>query len=145
MEEGFPEILVIAGPNGAGKSTCAARYLPDGMAFLNAVEVAKSLPGFPSTSVDMQAARIILDEMKERERRRESFAVETTLATRSLASRVARLRNAGFRLHLVYLWSPSVDFSIQRVAARVRAGGHSIPEETIRRRYVASFKNFVRL
>ena len=55
MEDRSPEILVIAGPNGAGKSTCASKYLPAGMAFLNADEVAKGLPGYPSPSADMQA------------------------------------------------------------------------------------------
>jgi predicted ABC-type ATPase len=145
MNDRSPEILVIAGPNGAGKSTCAARYLPAGMAFLNADEVAKELPGFPSPAVDIQAGRIILEQMDEHEQRAESFAVETTLASRSLAARIVRLRRAGYRFHLVYIWSPSAEFSIQRVASRVRAGGHHIPEETIRRRHAAGFKNFVRL
>jgi predicted ABC-type ATPase len=145
MNDTSPEILVIDGPNGAGKSTCAMRYLPAGMAFLNADEVAKELPGYPSASVDIQAGRIILQQMDELEGRREGFAVETTLATRSLASRVIRLRSAGYRFHLVFIWSPSADFSVRRVASRVRAGGHHIPEETIRRRYSAGIKNFVRL
>ena len=145
MDERSPEILVIAGPNGVGKSTCAAKYLPVGMAFLNADEVAKELHGYPSAAADLLAGRIILGQMDEHESREESFAVETTLATRSLAPRIARLRQAGYRFHLVYVWSPSADFSVQRVSARVRAGGHHIPEETIRRRYVASFKNFVQL
>jgi len=34
---------------------------------------------------------------------------------------------------------------VQRVASRVRAGGHHIPEETIRRRYTAGLENFFRL
>ena len=80
--------------------------------------------------------------MDQHERRAESFAVETTLATRSLATRIGRLRRVGYRFRLVFIWSPSVDFSIGRVAARVRAGGHSIPEETIRRRYEAGLRNF---
>jgi predicted ABC-type ATPase len=145
MNDRSPEILVIAGPNGAGKSTCAARYLPAGMAFLNADEVAKELPGYPSPAVDIQAGRIILEQMDEHEQRGESFAVETTLATRSLATRIVRLRQSGYRFHLIYMSSPSADFSVRRVASRVRSGGHHIPEQTIRRRYVAAIKNFVQL
>jgi predicted ABC-type ATPase len=145
MSDSSPEVLVIAGPNGAGKSTCIARYLPAGMAFLNADEIAKELPGYPSLSADIQAGRIVLEQMDEFEGRNESFAVETTLATRSLAIRIVRLRQNGYHFHLVYVWSPSADFSVQRVAARVRSGGHHIPEETIRRRYIAGLKNFFQL
>jgi predicted ABC-type ATPase len=139
------EIVVIAGANGAGKSTCVSIYLPAGMAFLNADEVAKGLPGYPSPAVDIQAGRIVIEQMDHLENQGESFCVETTLATRSLASRIVRLRQKGYRFHLVYIWSPSPDFSIHRVAARVRAGGHHIPEETIRRRYFAGIRNFFQL
>jgi predicted ABC-type ATPase len=145
MDDRSPEILVIAGPNGAGKSTCAARYLPAGMAFLNADEVAKGLPGYPSPTVDIQAGRIVLEQMHEHEQRGDSFAVETTLATRSLATRIVRLRQSGYRFHLVYFSSPSADFSVRRVASRVRSGGHHIPEETIRRRDDAGIRSFVQL
>ena len=102
MSESSAEILVISGPNGAGKSTCISRYLPAGMAFLNADDIAKELPDYPSASADIQADRIVLSRMDDFEERRESFAVETTLATRSLAVRIARLRQSGFRFHLVY-------------------------------------------
>ncbi|WP_435021014.1 zeta toxin family protein [Tundrisphaera sp. TA3] len=140
-----PTIFVIAGPNGAGKSTCSPLYIPPGMAYLNADEVAKTLPNYPSSAADLEAGRIVLDQMADLESRGEGFAFETTLATRALASRVARLRVSGYLFHLVYVWSPNVDFSIRRVAARVRAGGHHIPEDTIRRRYAAGLANFFSL
>ena len=37
---------------------------------------------------------------------------------------------------MLYFWLNSPEIAIQRVAARVKAGGHDIPEETIRRRYI---------
>jgi predicted ABC-type ATPase len=135
-------VVVLGGPNGAGKTTAAAGLLPGSLKYLNADEIAKGLPSHPSSAADLEASRILIDEMDECERLRESFAVETTLASRSLAPRMARLRSAGYFFRLVFIWSPSVDFSIQRVAARVRSGGHSIPEETIRRRYAAGLRNF---
>ncbi len=145
MDEPSPQILVIAGPNGAGKSTCAARYLPEGMAYVNADEIAKDQPGYPSPAVDIQAARIALEMMDALEERRESFALETTLATRSLARRIVRLRGCGYRFHLVFVWAPGANFCVERVAWRVRSGGHHIPEETIRRRYSAGIDNFFKL
>ena len=140
-----PQVIVIAGPNGAGKSTAASLLLAARMMFVNADEIAKTLPGYPSTGVDRHAGRLALEQMDELERQRADFAVETTLAGRSLAPRLARLRRAGYLFHLIFIWSPSVAFSVQRVAARVRAGGHATPEETIRRRYEAGMKHFFRM
>ena len=43
---------------------------------------------------------------------------------------------------MFFIWLPSVDQAIARVAARVREGGHNIPEPTIRHRYELGIKNF---
>lgn len=140
-----PQIIVLAGPNGAGKSTAAAHLLPERFTFVNADEVAKGLPGYPSRAVDLLAGRLVLERMDELEAARRDFAVETTLASRSLAARVVRLRRSGYRFHLLFLWVPDAAFSVERVAERVALGGHDIPEETIRRRYVAGIRNFFTL
>jgi predicted ABC-type ATPase len=47
---------------------------------------------------------------------------------------------AGVDLH--FLWVPSVELAVQRVATRVKSGGHDIPERTIRRRYERGLTNF---
>jgi len=138
-------VIVLAGPNGAGKSTAAAHLLPPGITFVNADEVAKTLPGYPSTAVDIEAARLVLEQMDELERERTSFAVETTLSSRSLAPRIARLRRSGYNFRLIFLFVPNADLSVKRVDFRVRLGGHFIPEETIRRRHGAGIKNFFAL
>jgi predicted ABC-type ATPase len=145
MAEAPPEVIVLAGPNGAGKSTAAAQLLPAGMIFVNADEVAKTLPGYPSPAVDIQAGRLVLERMDELERERTSYAVETTLSSRSLALRIRRMCQAGYHFRLIFLFVPSGDFSVERVASRVRQGGHAIPEETIRRRHAAGIQNFFTL
>lgn len=137
-----PQIIVIAGPNGAGKSTAAAHLLPEGMTFVNADEVAKTLPDYPSRGADLQAGRLVLEWMDDLDRQRASFAVETTLAGRSLATRITRLRQSGYRFKLIFLVLPSVDHAVVRVAGRVVLGGHNIPVETIRRRYGIGIRNF---
>jgi predicted ABC-type ATPase len=135
-------LVVIGGPNGAGKSTCAAYLVPPGMPFVNADEIARDLPATPCRNVEIEAGRLMLQRLDDLERARTSFATETTLASRSLAPRIARLREAGWEFHLVYVTVPSPDLSVMRVAARVRAGGHHVPEETIRRRFQAGRRNF---
>jgi predicted ABC-type ATPase len=135
-------VIVLAGPNGAGKSTAAAHLVPASIEYVNADEIAKTLDTYPSREADVNAGRLVLSRLDDLEQTRTDFAVETTLAGLSLASRIMRLRDSGYFFHLVFLWTPSAEFSIARVASRVRAGGHSIPEATIRRRYVAGQINF---
>ena len=137
-----PLIIVIAGPNGAGKSTAAASIVPPDMPFLNADEIAKGLAGYPSQAADIQAGRILLSQMDDLEEKRGDFAVETTLASRSLAPRIARLRRSGYLFRLAFAFLPDPDLAVVRVAGRVRQGGHNIPEDTIRRRYRAGIANF---
>ena len=55
------------------------------------------------------------------------------------------LRGGGYRVHIVFLWLPSADFAVERVAQRVRAGGHGIPEDSIRCRYERGLDNLFRL
>jgi len=47
--------------------------------------------------------------------------------------------------HLFFFWLKSPEVAIQRVAERVRSGGHHIPDETIRRRYSRSVRNLLEL
>jgi predicted ABC-type ATPase len=140
-----PLIIILAGPNGAGKSTAAAHLLPPEMAFLNADEIAKGLPAYPSQAADFEASRILLTRLKDLSEANADFAVETTLASRSLAPRIEQLRKASYIFRLVFLYLPSPELSIARVSGRVRLGGHHIPEATIRRRYVAGIRNFFEL
>jgi predicted ABC-type ATPase len=45
----------------------------------------------------------------------------------------------------VFLWLPNEEFAIARVVERVRMGGHNVPEDIIRRRYIKGMRNFFRL
>jgi predicted ABC-type ATPase len=140
-----PQIIVIGGPNGAGKSTVAARLIPPTMEFVNADEIAKTLAESVTDSVNVQAGRLMLQRLDELEAQRASFAIETTLASRSLAPRIQRLQTKGYVFSLAYMWVPDVELSIARVAERVRRGGHHIPEDVIRRRYKSGLQNFFNL
>jgi predicted ABC-type ATPase len=87
----------------------------------------------------------MLARLDELARQRESFAFETTLASRSFAPWLRDLRASGYAVHLFFLWLSSPDLAVQRVAYRVRSGGHDVPAETIRRRYRAGIRNLFRL
>jgi len=140
-----PSVVVLAGPNGAGKSTAAPALLRGRLAvghFVNADEIARGLSAFEPESVAVPAGRIMLTRLKELARDRRNFAFETTLATRSFAPWIRSLSEAGYEFHLVFLWLPSADLAVARVADRVVQGGHHVPEEVIRRRHAAGMRNF---
>ena len=87
----------------------------------------------------------MLSRAKELAGRAATFALETTLASRSLAPWIESLVQAGYSFHIVFLWLPSADLAVARVTERVRSGGHDVPEDTVRRRYKAGLTNFFRL
>lgn len=140
-----PSVVVLAGPNGAGKSSSAASLLHGVLAvdqFVNADEIARGLAGFAPETAAIPAGKIMLTRLRDLARARVSFAFETTLASRSFAPWLEGLTESGYRFHLVFLWLPSADLAVARVADRVQMGGHHVPEETVRRRYHAGLKNF---
>ncbi len=141
------DLYIIGGPNGAGKTTTALRVFPRlGVThFVNADMIAQGLSPLNVESAARAAGRIMLDEMEERLVGNEDFALETTLASRTLAPFVRRCKDAGFRFILIYVWLESPDLAVQRVAKRVSSGGHNIPEDTIRRRYERGRANFFSL
>ena len=51
-------------------------------------------------------------------------------------------QDAGYTVTLMYFWLKSPELAVERVHARVEAGGHNIPEETIRRRYQVGIDYF---
>jgi predicted ABC-type ATPase len=143
-----PSIILLAGPNGSGKTTSAPTLLWEtlGVAeYVNADVVAQGLAGFDPERAAMAAGRIVLKRLGDLSEKRISFAFESTLASLSFAPWLRRLVNGGYQFHLVFLWLPSADLAVERVAERVKMGGHRIPEATIRRRYVAGLRNFFRL
>ncbi len=90
----------------------------------------------------MKAARIMLESMTELERRGESFAFETTLSGLVYARRVQLWRKAGYHVTLFFLSLPTPQMAIDRVAERVRQGGHNVPADIVRRRFAAGRRNF---
>lgn len=144
----MPNIFVIAGPNGAGKSTSARRLLPgplDCVEFVNADDIARGLSPFRPEGVALLAGRVMLKRLDELAGQRVDFAFETTLSSRSLAPWLRARQAEGFHVHVLYLWLPSPDMAVIRVAARVVAGGHHVPETDIRRRYQRGRDNFLEL
>lgn len=137
--------MILGGPNGAGKSTAAPFLLRDALAvteFVNADTIARGLSGFDPDAAAIAAGRVMLARLDELERSRIDFAFESTLASRSFAPRIERLRSSGYGVRVVFLWLPSAEMAVARVRERVRRGGHDVPVATIRRRFGRGLRNF---
>ena len=143
-----PGVVVLGGPNGAGKSTAAPRLLRGSLRveeFVNADTLAQGLSAFRPQDVALEAGRITLARLDSLESQRKSFAFESTLASHALVRRLRRLKKRGYSVHVVYLWLPTVDLALARVAERVRTGGHDVPAEAVRRRFDRGRRNFFTL
>ena len=145
MADAPPHAIFLAGPKGAGKSTAAPSLLRDYLGvteYINADVIAAGLSAFRPESAALHASAVLLERIEDLVEQQRSFAVETTLASKSYAPRIRRWQQQGYRVDLHFLWLRSVEIAIERVAARVQIGGHEIPESTIRRRYTRGLVNF---
>lgn len=141
----MPKLYIISGCNGSGKTTASYTLLPELLGcseFVNSDEFAKSLSPFDPSAASVSASRFMLMKINYLLSRSEDFCVETTLATRSLMSIITEARTAGYEVTLIYFWLASPQIAIERVRNRVRAGGHNIPDDVVRRRYVMGLKYF---
>ncbi len=138
-------IIIIAGPNGAGKTTFAREYLPkEGHCptFINADLIAEGLSPFHPDVAAIRSGRVMLSEIKRHAVAERSFAFETTLSGRTYVARIRRWRADGYRVTLLFLALPTAEEAIERVRQRVSQGGHDVPEDVIRRRFVSGWRNF---
>ncbi len=131
-------LYIISGCNGAGKTTCSYTLLPELLEcrhFVNSDEFAKALSPFNPAVASVRAGRYMLMKVKYLMDRNETFSIETTLATRSLLKIISRAQAKGYEVTILYFWLASPQKAVERVQARVKAGGHDIPAEVIKRRY----------
>lgn len=144
MSEESKDIFILGGPNGAGKTTAARVLLPEFLhdyEFLNADEIARQIsPGNPGAAA-LAAGRELIGRMRKLVKDGRSFAFETTCSGRSYVPMLKECRAMGWSISLFYFWLPSPEVAIARVAKRVREGGHTIPTETIRRRFKSGLRN----
>lgn len=142
-----PVALILAGPNGAGKTTVSSVFVGPDVEFVNAdiigVELRRDDPHRPGA--DVTAGRIVSARLRALTAERRSFCFETNLGSPGLVGRIDAWRADGYEVRLVFVSLPNVDLALARVAARVAAGGHDVPEETVRRRFTAGLRYFFTL
>ena len=150
MPEAPARILVLAGTNGAGKSSIGGAFLrQSGGEYFNPDEAARRLRALDVT-LDVTAANgrawaIGRRLLEQAIRDRRDFAFESTLGGRTITELLLAAARAGIDVRVWYAGLASPEAHLARVAARVRRGGHDIPEHDVRRRFDDSRRNLVAL
>jgi len=143
-------ITAIAGTNGAGKSSILGEYLRQhGGEVFDPDEIARRLrevhPGLSQPDANALAWSAGRDRLRDAIEHGHDFVFETTLGGNTIPSLLADAACRGHRVVIWYVGLASPEVHIRRVAARVRRGGHSIPEAKIRERFTRSLENLITL
>ena len=145
-----PRIYVLAGVNGAGKSSIGgAAFRQFGGDYYNPDEAARALiaadPALSQAEANGAAWREGARLLRRAIEQRLDFAFETTLGANTIPRLLAQAGSQGIHIQVWYVGLSNPELHIERVQARVRRGGHDIPEPDIRRRYEHSRLNLIAL
>ena len=140
-----PRCIVIAGPNGAGKTTFAREFLPHEAGvihFVNVDLIAGGLSPLNPNLASVTAGKLLLKELNKLARARTDFAFESTLSGLAYARRIRKWRAAGYRVEIFFIQLSTPALALRRIAARVKQGGHDVPQADVLRRFDRGRQNF---
>lgn len=143
-------ITVLAGINGAGKSSVAGAFLRGaGGDYYNPDEFTRAIirqtPGIDPAQANALAWTHGKECLERAIAAGTDFAFETTLGANTISALLLRAAREGVAVKVCFVGLASVEHHLRRVAARVAAGGHDIPEKKIRERWQNSRLNIIRL
>ncbi len=110
--------------------------------FVNADLIAGGLSPLRPELATRQAGRLVLTELSRLARERKDFAFESTLSGRTYLRLLSRWKTTGYEITIVFLSLTSPQLALQRIASRVRQGGHDIPHTDVLRRFQRSWNNY---
>lgn len=138
-------MYVFAGNNGSGKSTFRS-LLIDKLGIeinIDPDAIARRLDPLNPESKRLAAGRKVLELVSECINERKSFSIETTLSGNNAIKQIKEARDNGFEVTMFFLGLKDVNKNIERVALRVKNGGHDIPTKDILRRHTRSLENLI--
>jgi len=140
------ELYVFAGPNGGGKSTLIAQFIKE-----------YNLTDFEYISPDIYAKTLFSKILDEKEKYQKAFdyaelvraymlennksmIIETVNSTANKFDFYKQCIEKGYKVTVVFVGTESFEINIQRVAKRVKEGGHGVDPEKIKSRYYKSME-----
>lgn len=134
--------ILIAGVNGAGKSTLyqSLQSLQE-MPRVNTDEILRAFGDWRNMTDVMSAGKIAVKKIAIYFAEDVTFNQETTLCGKSIINNIAKAKKQGYFVELHYIGVETVNIAKERVAARIKQGGHGIAEQDIEKRYIDTFEN----
>jgi predicted ABC-type ATPase len=134
---------IVGGTNGSGKSSIyqnSSELIGSGE-FVNADIVARQISPHDTDTASLIAGRRVIERLGQLISKRENFVYETTLSSNQSIDLMFTARTSGYRVGLLFVTLSNVGLNVKRVHERVSRGGHSIPDDVIRRRYGRAIAN----
>ncbi|MCM3570636.1 zeta toxin family protein [Neobacillus mesonae] len=143
MHSHQPIFFVFAGNNGSGKSTFRNLIIDKiGLDInLDPDAIARRIDSENPESKRLAAGKEVIKSVKKYMKEGKDFSIETTLAGTNAIRQIQEAKKMGYEVTMFYVALRHVNQNIERVAMRVKNGGHNIPTEDILRRNTTSFKH----
>lgn len=134
--------ILYAGVNGAGKSTLyrTTRY-QDTMPRINTDEILREFGDWRNTVDLMKAGRIAVERLNSYLQEGATFNQETTLCGHTILRTIHKAKQSDYWIELHYVGVDSPEIAKQRIAERVKMGGHGIPDKDVEKRFGESLSN----
>lgn len=138
-----PIFFVFAGNNGSGKSTIRNLIIDKIGVDINidADAIARRLDPEKPTAKRVTAGKEVIKSVNQYLKEGKDFSIETTLAGKNALNQITKAKEYGYEVTMFYIALNNVSKNIERVAMRVRNGGHHISTNDILRRDETSFKH----
>jgi predicted ABC-type ATPase len=132
QNEKLPEVIVFAGPNGSGKSTITkmAKVIEP---YINADDIKRT-----NYCSDLEAAQLAEKMREQAIADFKSFTFETVMSTERNLKLLKKAKEKGYFIRCIYVLTADVNINVLRVESREATGGHGVPEDKIRSRYIRS-------
>ncbi|MDF3059426.1 MAG: hypothetical protein K0R17_3641 [Rariglobus sp.] len=145
-----PILTILAGVNGAGKSSVGGRALREaGAEYFNPDEHARRLRDHQPMLTQEKANAISWAHgkagLEQAIATGADFTFESTLGGKTITGLLIKAAQRTHQLDIWFVGLASIELHLKRVAQRVAKGGHPIPEADIRRRWIGSHENIIRL
>lgn len=141
-----PQYIIVAGVNGAGKSSLYRLWpsLFKNTRRINADEWLQKHGGdWREPKDNMKAMKSVVKDLRIALENGESIHQETTLAGtgQTFLNLIDKAHQKGYEVTVLYVNLDSPERAIDRVAARVKKGGHGVDPDLIRKRFETSKEN----
>ena len=114
---------------------------PENPHYTGLPDIKTACPGLTQMRFLMKAGKISVARLNDYLLQGVAFNQETTLCGHSIIKTIQRAKEAGYMIEMHYVGVDSSQIAKQRIAQRVKMGGHGIPDRDVDRRYGESLRN----